>query len=984
VRIDSSLRPRTFAAGLLLLTALPMGCSDDAAPASDDDEAEPVCAGKCDAIDGGMSALPVAVQSISWDGYIVVGARSASDDCRVMAVRPQHIDVSEFAVEFPPAVFSTGVDCGSVLGAHAIIPSPAVDRNPFPSDAAGNPEADGTHLTYAMSIYDASAGTTGAPQLAVREATVVVGDARTDEAEIVLFELGEAEPLATTDGAGLVGIAPSLTVDGGLLVFQGHPSNDGSGLARTDTIVYSRPVDGGWSRPRSITELVTERDTLVDGVRLGDRYALAQHGLRVPDGRTYPPGLSYFGEYPWLSRDGSELFHTTTLAGPADENGQRGRHGALAVVGRATGHTIRHVDGPLNPSREGLANTVHLRRFQTSPGQTPGFWAPYADTAPSIPLDRHGPVIPVFGTVSDGEQLIGSYNEVSFDVFADKDYLLYLPMNESLTPQWTGELFYDAAQTPDISGYRQLGRLENGAQFAVEHLGEDGDENTGAFGRAIYFTERGQVRVQRSVLDGNDPVFTVQAYVQRLVDLDNDGTDRARWLLSWPGVAELVLHEDGRVESIVIVDGQPRRSGAVGPALAQGEWTHVAFTYDAGTGSLRTYVDGELANETTFAPGRPGIASGDLLVGPAGRGEALDLPGDVAIVAIDEVGVSKVLRTADEIARAAGRRVEAPTPEYNNQALLALVDLPLGIDRDELKVPAANPPSEGAIELGRLLFFDPRLSRDGTISCATCHDPAMAWTDGNATAVGIEGRVGGRNTPTIFNRALTNNQFWDGRAPTMEDQALGPIESPMEMDNPLGAVLAWLETVPGYVERFQAVYGTGPTREAMADAISSFERAQLTGNSPVDRFEAGDETALSAAQQRGRILFQTKARCAACHSGSNFTDESFHVTGLVPQTLTDFGRAVPTGRTKDLFAYKTPPLRNLVETAPFFHDGSSPDLADVVERYNDGSLVELHDWEIRPLGLTEDEQADLVAFLEALSDPNATNGEAPQLPQLPE
>ncbi|HET6585591.1 MAG TPA: cytochrome c peroxidase, partial [Nannocystaceae bacterium] len=400
------------------------------------------------------------------------------------------------------------------------------------------------------------------------------------------------------------------------------------------------------------------------------------------------------------------------------------------------------------------------------------------------------------------------------------------------------------------------------------------------------------------------------------------------------------------------------------------------------SGTLHTYVDGELASEIVFGDGVTGVATGDLLVGPAGRGEGLGA-GDVAVVALDEVAISNVWRTDAEIARAAGRPVPTPEPQLANQALLALVDLPAGLDSDELLVPATNPPSEGAVELGRLLFFDPRLSRDGTISCATCHDPAHAWTDGNVTGVGIEGRVGGRNTPTIFNRAMSNGQFWDGRASTMEMQSVMPIVSFTEMDNTEQVVLAFLESVPGYVERFEAEYGTGPSVEGIENAIASFERAQLTGNSPVDRFEDGDLGALNESEQRGRILFHTKARCSGCHAGSNFTDEAFHSTGVVVQSLADFGRAARSGRWRDLFAFKTPTLRNVAETAPYFHDGSSPTLADVVERYNRGSVVDMHDWDIRPLALTGQEQADLVAFLEALSDPNATSAEAPELPPAP-
>lgn len=946
-----------------------LGCT---APAAVDGEALPVCSGKCDAIDGGMSSLPVAVQSISWDGYVVLGAREDGSDCRAMAVRPERIAISATAVDFPPAAFSTGIECSAPLGAHAIVPALGVQQNPFASDASGEAEDGGDHLTYDLLVYEGAGS-----QIAVRDARVVIADPHTDAAEVVQFELGESRPLS----GPLVGSAPTLTVDGGLMIFQGHPDNDG----RTDTLVYSRRIGddpaAGWTAPRSITQLYDERDEMVDGVSIAERYPIAAQRLRVPDGRMFPSGFLYFGQYPWIARDGSELFHTATLAGP-EENGVRGRHGAMSVIGRATGYAIRHIDGPLNPSREGLADAVTLRRFQTSPGQAPGFWTPFAASGRSIPLDRDGLVMPVFGTVSDGEQLIGSYNEVSFAAFADRDYLLYLAMNESLAPVSTGEVFYDATQTPDISGGYAMGRLENGARFAVEQFGADSDENTGAFGRAIYFSERGQVRLPASAeLNGDDAVLTVQAWVQRLENLATDSNDRARWLVQWPGVAELVLHEDGRIESTVFAGGQPQRSGAVGPALALDTWTHVAFTWHGPSGTLRTFIDGQERGEIAFAPARTGAATGELLLGPAGRGEGLVAPEGTAVVALDEVAISRVVRSDEEIARAAGRPID-DTPELANQSLLALVDLPLGLDRDALLVPAANPVDEDAIELGRLLFFDPRLSRDGTISCASCHDPAHAWTDARSTGLGIEGRIGGRNTPTIFNRALSTRQFWDGRAGTVEMQAVGPIVSFMEMDNTEAATLAFLESVPEYVQRFQDVYGSAPTADTIERAIASFERAQLTGNTPADRYEAGETTALTAAQIRGRELFHGRGRCSSCHTGTNLTDESFHATGLVTQVGTDLGRFTASGRMRDLFAYKTPSLRNVALTGPYFHDGSVATLADAVRRYSDGSPVPEHDWEIRPLQLSADEQADLVAFLEALTDPDATSATAPELPGM--
>jgi cytochrome c peroxidase len=965
-------------AGSALAGGLACGSAE---PDDGADSAPAVCTGKCDAIDGGLSGLPSAVSAISWDGYLVFGAPAEDGGtCRVMAVRPHRIHASAFAVDVPPAAFSDGIDCPTPLGGHAIAADGSAPVNPYRSDASGTPDDAGDHETYALLVYDDGTAESGSPRIAVRRATVVIAQPRTEDAEVVSVEWsGEAQELRSASGAPLVGIAPTLTADGRLMVMQGHPSNgDGSGQVRTDTLVYAWLPDAdaalgqGWTAPRSLVRLFEERDTLVDGLPLARRWPIAQQPLRVPDGRIYPTSLNYFGAYPWLSPDGTELFHTATLAGPVGDDGQRGRHGSVSVIGRATGYAIRHIDGAINPSREALDGPAMLRRMHVSPGATPGFRSPYFDSAPSIPLDRDGVVYSMFGTIGDASDPLGTYNEVSFDVFADRDYLLYMPMNELLTPQGTGEVVVDPSQTPDISGHYHSGSLQGAARFAVEAFGVDAegrplrDENTGANGRAIYFADGGRVAIAPSwELQGSNPFFTMEAFVQPI-----DGADAARSIVRWPGVAELALQAGGTVQATVWAGGQARTTTS-STAIAVNAWTHVAVTYDARGATLQLWVDGALASEATFDPGLPGAATGELTIGPAGT-----TGGQTPVLAIDEVAISRVVRSADEIARAAGQLVD-DEPELANQSLLANVELPLGLDTDDLVVPASNPVTPEAIALGELLFFDPRLSRNGEISCATCHDPAQAWTDGRATGLGIDDQVLTRNTPTILNRAFTTRQFWEGRAETVEMQALGPIVSPTEMDFTIWEMLELLEGIPEYVELFQAAYGTGPTEDAVANAIASFERSILAGNSPVDRWEDGETSALGAAEVRGRALFHGKARCVACHSGSNYSDEEFHMTGLVPTSDTDLGRFLPTGKTRDLHAFRTPSLRNIADTAPFFHDGSVTTLEEVVELYNEGSAMPEADWEIRPLDLTEAEQADLVAFLEALSDPAVTSFEPP-------
>ncbi|HEY6549509.1 MAG TPA: cytochrome c peroxidase [Vicinamibacteria bacterium] len=266
--------------------------------------------------------------------------------------------------------------------------------------------------------------------------------------------------------------------------------------------------------------------------------------------------------------------------------------------------------------------------------------------------------------------------------------------------------------------------------------------------------------------------------------------------------------------------------------------------------------------------------------------------------------------------------------------------------------------------LGKRLFFDPRLSRDGSVSCATCHDPKRAFTDGVALARGIRGQVGPRNTPTILNRGVGRLEFWDGRAGTLEDQALGPIQAKGEMDLTIEEAVARLRQEPSYREAFQAVYGGEPSAERLARAIAAYERTVSSIDSAFDRFLAGDQDALPPDAQRGLVLFGGKARCGECHSGPNFSDELFHTLGLG----TDPGRGAVTKVASETGAFKTPTLREITSTAPYMHDGSIATLEEVVEYYDRGGTPHPNlSPKMTRLGLTEQERRDLVAFLRALS-----------------
>lgn len=284
-------------------------------------------------------------------------------------------------------------------------------------------------------------------------------------------------------------------------------------------------------------------------------------------------------------------------------------------------------------------------------------------------------------------------------------------------------------------------------------------------------------------------------------------------------------------------------------------------------------------------------------------------------------------------------------------------------------IPAGNTQTKAKVELGKNLFFDPRLSSSGAVSCASCHNPALGYTDRLPRAIGHGAQVGPRNTPTVLNAAYLKNQFWDGRAPTLEAQALGPIQAHGEMNMALDSAVAALKKFPVYQRQFAEVFGGKEpiNSENIAKAMAAFERTLITPNSPFDRYLAGDEGAINEQQKKGMKLFVTKG-CVACHTGPNFTDSNFHRI-QVPGS-TDLGRYLVTKKEEDKHAFRTQSLRNIALTYPYFNNGSVDNLNDAVK---------IMGREMLKTELSKQEVDDVVAFLHGLT------GEAPSFatPSLP-
>jgi cytochrome c peroxidase len=296
--------------------------------------------------------------------------------------------------------------------------------------------------------------------------------------------------------------------------------------------------------------------------------------------------------------------------------------------------------------------------------------------------------------------------------------------------------------------------------------------------------------------------------------------------------------------------------------------------------------------------------------------------------------------------------------------------------------PIENAPNAAREELGRTLFFDPRLSKSGSMSCATCHNPSLSWGDGRARAVGDSKLQLDRRTPTVLNLAWAPALFWDGRSDTLEEQALGPIEAPGEMNVKMGVLVTLLEGIDGYRPLFARAYpGEAISSTTIGKAIATFERGIVSPDAPFDRFIAGSERAIPADARRGFVLFNEKGRCSVCHSGWRFTDDGFYDVGGVATRDEGRGKLTPFIELTR-FAFKTPTLRNVALRAPYLHDGSVATLEDVIDLYDVGGVAKRRSLspEIKPLGLTTGEKKDLVAFLRTLTS-DAANAHVPTLPR---
>ncbi|HEX6943547.1 MAG TPA: cytochrome c peroxidase [Gemmatimonadaceae bacterium] len=849
---------------------------------------------------------------------------------------------------------------------------------PFPSGQNGSPgdpnTSGGTHDTYQMLVFgndvwgpehttldsavdtspdndfdhptfaNVGLGVTVNP-IGMRRLQVTVANPRSSGAVPVHWVLKEFDVLLWESSVGptpILGIEPSISHDGRLLLFQGNVSNQTRPWNAADTegnqIMYSfnetPGVRTGWTMPRLINKMHLE------GPDFARKYPIAAQPLTEADGT--PLTDTFEGAYPWMTLDATDVvFSATEGINPPDS-----RRRGMCIVGRSTGYGVRYIDGPLNPDRDAT-----LRIITTGTGHAPGIWS-WGGATPDlkIPYTRLGTTIQLL------HAQVREMGEICVDE-VDGDYLLAWDANEFMKKMpWPTGWQLDKGRTPDTSGNCITGTLSSQARFPQEVTAGADDSMTGASGQRIDCTGAGSISATDARLNARFGKFSASIWFGH-VNISN-GQDFS--LIDKPGAFSLVADAQGRVRaSVNTTSGVLQSPTPLGTQLAS-TWRHAAMTYDGdvdGGARLRVYIDGTLVDEQVGQPGTMSASPDPLQVGPSGIAVSGDPPdGEVSV---DQVRLSSVERTGDEIARQA---FAAPSPS-GLQTLPR--GLPLGLDNRETTVPTNNVPTRLAIDLGEVLFHDPAFSPQGNVSCSTCHDSGQFFTDGIDERPGFATGLLLRNSPTVLNRLFSTKQFWDGRADDLESQVLSPLLNPEEIGSTLADIDAVINSAT-YTQLFQAAYGAAPSLDLMQKALASYERALVSGSSAVDSYESGVPGALTASQKRGRDLFLGKARCFGCHSGSNYSDERFHVTVLGTLGTNDLGRYGVTARERDRRRFKTPTLRNLPQTGPYMHRGQQTSLSGVIQLYDQGGNPPF-DPEIFPLGLTAQEKQDLEDFLNALT-----------------
>lgn len=963
-----------------------------------------------------QSATALQNNNLFSTGYIFASDSLSNSEKSSSSVRvPGELGTNRIGIEVPFNI--------------AVFPNASMVNNPYRSDAAGNVSDGGSYETYRFYVlmgarkvgnvvgeYDINIGNPARGKkffLTKFEASVVVKNARTVNADVHNVVIhNAAEPMRDVDGQLIYGYEPSVTLDGRLVVYSGNASpalRNGNGGEISYIYQQNQHLSGGWSKPRGIAEMYYVHgpggnEVRVNGdKRFSEHFPFAALPLRQYNGESLGQGDFIKGAYPWVSPRGSEIFFQAraTFHG-ADRSG-------ATVGGLRTNGQLWHLDGDINNSRgnptdrydhwesgdgsgnqyKSLVAAYESRRFagtSTTMGRNTWsnlFFRPLAQypTSWSAVTDLKRSPLPVNPfPESYGFWLTGNrYYEMTFPMYA-KDLVAYYPMNEPLYQDQSLLRPYMKAEpgrenpesirrrgvdhvidkTADLSQYQHTATLRNGAQYPFEHYdvkntwsrsGVLKDQSEGALGNSIFFSSSASATSTLSAASVAAIADTQSFSTALWVNSSNAGSSVS--VLRIAGLLDLSVGAN-QITARVSSDGD-REAFQANANLQSGRWHHVAVSWRSG--DLRILVDGvqvarhRVNAELTLRADQ----SAEMVMGPAGSGA-----GNL-LLKLDEVYIYSTWLALDDITRLAlKKRVfqQAQNSFYQRSGMAA--DYPRVAADTDLSF-AAN---DSVVALGEQLFNSSSLSRNNTISCASCHQASREFSDGQALSTGVDNITGTLNTPAIANSLLSRRYFYSGGASALETQSIHTIMQNGEMgisdaDHIVGSL-------PGSLrDQMRAVYQREANLSDLAGSLAAFVKTiRVAGRA--------DPQSMSAAAQRGRRLFDGKANCVACHSGSNLSDNQFHDIGLGGET-TD--RAAATGRRDDRFRRKTPTLRNVALTAPYFHDGSVADLPAVVRHYNDLShraSGRITDPLLHPLELNDGEIDDLVEYLSALNGATLT------------
>jgi len=910
----------------------------------------------------------------------------------------------------------------------AVHPDHTLSTNPYRSGADGSANATGQFDTYQFYVIMGASRvgnidgehdlTIGNPARGKKffltrfKASVIVRNPRSNDAEVhdVIIH-SAAQPLRDNNGSLIYGYEPSVTLDGRLIVYSGNsfPARRNGNGGEISYTFQSNPENiSQWSVPRNLAEMynthgpgASSGETRVNGgKRFSEHFPVASYPIRQYNGETLKPGDFVKGAYPWVSPRGSEVFFMArnTFHGPA-------RSGAT-IGGFRTRGQLWHMDGDINNNRgnpterydhwsngdgannqyEAIVRAYESRRYpgtNTAMGaktwnnlfvrplaQYPTSWSATVNLNRSpLPLN---PFPESYGFWLTGNR----YFEYSFPLYAP-DLIAYYPMNEPLYQDQTiirahfnadptdpgseavrrSSVRHVTGETADLSQHQHTAALRNGAVYPFEfhdainlwaNTGELKDQNDGAQGNSIYFPASGRV-VSQLNSRSMSAVVASQAFSTSLWFNSNTLSAQTR-LLSIDGLVSLDIRQNSIRANI---DNDSAQQLFEATANTQNNrWHHIALSWRHG--DVRLYFDGaqvarySVNGDLSMNTGRTAA----LTLGPAGSGA-----GNL-LLKMDEVYLyATSLDSEDAITLSLRKKVfnNSQNSFFNASGMAG--DYPALATSIDLSFNA----NDREIELGEQLFESTNLSRDNTISCASCHQASREFTDGLRVSSGINQTQGRLNTPAIANMLLSNRYFYSGGAGSLETQAIHTM-----MDNGEMGIFDTTQLVNSLSQslrdQMRNVYQREPSVSDIASALASYVNTiRVTGSTRNNRSE------LTQAAQRGERLFNGTANCVACHSGSNFSDNRFHDIGLNSNSA---NRAETTGRTDDRFRTKTPTLRNVALTAPYFHDGSASDLQAVISHYNDNSHTasgRTPDPLLHPLELSQNDINDLIAYLESLN-----------------